>query len=72
MDLVIPDTINTVHTTVLAPKSKESQAMGPTDSSNRGYICFSSLSGVQQDPPYLELMGDIHQSRLGGVEELAL
>ena len=28
LDFVIPDTINTVHMTVLAPESKESQAMG--------------------------------------------
>lgn len=58
--------------TVLAPESKESQAMGPTHSTNRARLCFSSLSVVQQDPPHLELVGDIHRSGLGVVEELAL
>lgn len=58
--------------TALAAESKERQAMGHIHSTNRGCLCFSSLPVVQQDPPYLEPVGDIHQSRLGGVEELAL
>lgn len=72
MDLAIADTINTVHTTVLAAESKERQAMGHIHSTNKGCLCFSSLSIVQQDPPHQEPVGDIQQSRLGGVEELAL
>lgn len=69
LDLIIPDTINMVHRAVLALESKESQAMKLIHSTNRGCLCFSSLSVVQQE---LELVGDTHWSRLGGVEELAL